>query len=178
MTAQDNLEYYARIWQLPEPDRSARVKELLDQAGLWERRKEIVQGWSKGMKQKLAIARVLIHRPSLIFLDEPTSGLDPVAAAALRDDLADLAAREGATVFLTTHNLSEAEKTVLPGRRDPKRQGCWRRAGPRIFAPGMAGARAEVIGEGFTDDLLRRLREVPDVSSVEANHGSPDDQSQ
>ena len=62
------------------------------------------------MKQKLAIARTLLHHPELIFLDEPTAGLDPVSAAALRDDLAALAEREGVTIFLTTHNLNEAEK--------------------------------------------------------------------
>ncbi len=170
MSAQDNLEDDARIWQMTEPDRSARVRELLDQAGLWERRKEIVQGWSKGMKQKLAIARVLIHRPSLIFLDEPTSGLDPVAAAALRDDLAELAAREGATVFLTTHNLSEAER--LCPQVAVIRSGKLLAAGrPEDIRAGDGGAKAEVIGEGFTDDLLARLRELPDVLSVQANDG-------
>lgn len=62
------------------------------------------------MKQKLAVARTLMHRPELIFLDEPTAGLDPVASAALRDDLSTLVAQEGVTIFLTTHNLAEAEK--------------------------------------------------------------------
>ena len=62
------------------------------------------------MKQKLAVARTLMHRPSLVFLDEPTAGLDPVASAALRDDLETLARSEGVTIFLTTHNLSDAEK--------------------------------------------------------------------
>jgi ABC-2 type transport system ATP-binding protein len=62
------------------------------------------------MKQKLAVARTLMHRPELIFLDEPTAGLDPVASATLRDDLGKLVAQEGVTIFLTTHNLAEAEK--------------------------------------------------------------------
>ena len=62
------------------------------------------------MKQKLAVARTLMHRPELIFLDEPTAGLDPVASATLREDLAALVAQEGVTIFLTTHNLFEAEK--------------------------------------------------------------------
>lgn len=62
------------------------------------------------MKQKLAVARAVLHRPPLIFLDEPTAGLDPVASAALRDDLEALSAGQGTTIFLTTHNLSEAER--------------------------------------------------------------------
>lgn len=62
------------------------------------------------MKQKLAVARTLMHHPELIFLDEPTAGLDPVASATLREDLASLVVQEGVTIFLTTHNLAEAEK--------------------------------------------------------------------
>ena len=110
LTAWDNLEFFGRIWRIPPEVRADRIRELLDHVGLWERRKEAVGGWSRGMKQKLAVARALLHRPQLIFLDEPTAGLDPLAAAALRKDLAGLAASEGVTVFLTTHNLSEAEK--------------------------------------------------------------------
>ena len=110
LRAEDNLEFYGRIWQIPAGARQARIKEILTHLGLWERRKELVGRWSRGMKQKLAVARALLHRPQLIFLDEPTAGLDPIAAAALREDLVRLAASEGLTVFLTTHNLSEAEK--------------------------------------------------------------------
>ena len=77
---------------------------------LYDRRKEPIGRWSRGMKQKLAVARTLMHRPKLVFLDEPTAGLDPVASAALRDDLEKLAQREGVTIFLTTHNLADAEK--------------------------------------------------------------------
>ena len=78
--------------------------------GLWERRDDRVATWSRGMRQKLAVARAMLHHPPLIILDEPTAGLDPVAAAALREDIASLVAREGTTVFLNTHNLAEAEK--------------------------------------------------------------------
>ncbi len=110
LSAADNLEFYARIWRLSRTERQARIKELLTHVGLWERRKNTVGTWSRGMKQKLAFARTLLHRPSLIFMDEPTAGLDPMAAAAVREDLVALAAREKVTVFLTTHNLAEAEK--------------------------------------------------------------------
>lgn len=110
LSAFDNLDFYARVWHMPKQKRFIRIQELLKNFCLWERRSENVSEWSRGMKQKFAIARTLLHHPELIFLDEPTAGLDPVSAAALRDDLATLAEREGVTIFLTTHNLNEAEK--------------------------------------------------------------------
>lgn len=81
MSAEENLDLYGRICHMPAADRRARTKELLVHLDLWDRRKDQVGTWSRGMKQKLAVARALFHRPPLIFLDEPTSGLDPVAAA-------------------------------------------------------------------------------------------------
>ena len=99
LSARDNLEFYGRVWRMTSQDRKQRTKELLDHIGLWDRRNEVIGKWSRGMKQKLATARAIYHRPSLLFLDEPTAGLDPVAAAALRDDIASLAAREQVTVF-------------------------------------------------------------------------------
>jgi ABC-2 type transport system ATP-binding protein len=110
LSAADNLDLYGRFWRLSAGARRARTKELLTDLALWDRRGEIVAGWSRGMKQKLAIARALLHRPELLFLDEPTAGLDPVAALALRDQLKNLAATEGVTIFLSTHNLAEAER--------------------------------------------------------------------
>ncbi|TLN19031.1 ABC transporter ATP-binding protein, partial [bacterium] len=110
LSAEENLDFFGRVWHLPAAERAVRIRELLDGLGLWDRRKEIVANWSRGMKQKLAVARTLLHRPQLVFLDEPTAGLDPVAAAALLDDLEQLVHRQGMTVFLTTHNLAEAEK--------------------------------------------------------------------
>lgn len=110
MTAEENLEFFARIWRLSAADRSFRIRSLLEHLGLWDRRGERIGTWSRGMRQKLAIARALLHHPSLVFLDEPTAGLDPIASASLRTDLASLASVEGVTVFLTTHNLAEAER--------------------------------------------------------------------
>jgi ABC-2 type transport system ATP-binding protein len=79
MSAEDNLDLYGRINLMSAPDRRARIKELLTHLDLWDRRKELVSKWSRGMKQKLAVARTLIHRPALVFLDEPTAGFDPQA---------------------------------------------------------------------------------------------------
>lgn len=110
LTAAQNLELFGRAWHMPKAERRARARELLEQFGLWDRRDDLVGTWSRGMKQKLAVARAVLHRPPLIFLDEPTAGLDPVASAALRDDLEALSAGQGTTIFLTTHNLAEAER--------------------------------------------------------------------
>jgi len=110
LSAAENLDYYGRIWHISKADRENRIRELLAPLDLFDRRGEPIGRWSRGMKQKLAVARTLMHRPELIFLDEPTAGLDPVASSTLRDDLATLVAQEGVTIFLTTHNLAEAEK--------------------------------------------------------------------
>jgi ABC-2 type transport system ATP-binding protein len=170
LSAEDNLGFYARIARMPAAAREARVKDLLQHFGLWERRREPVGKWSRGMKQKLAVARALLHRPPLIFLDEPTAGLDPVAAAALRDDLATVTAREGATVFLTTHNLPEAEK--LCSLVGVIRQGRLLSLGPpRALRAGSGHPRLEVIGRDFTPAVLARLRERPEVADVATENG-------
>src|SRR5215469_16043562 len=110
LTASDNLDFYGRIWGMSTSARQARIDELLEMFGLKDRARDRVGTWSRGMKQKLAIARAMFHHPRLVFLDEPTDGLDPAAAASLRQDLAALVEREGMTIFLTTHNLAEAEQ--------------------------------------------------------------------
>ncbi len=169
MSAEDNLEFYGRIWRMPAQERRARIKELLTSVGLWERRAETVGGWSRGMKQKLAVVRTLLHRPELVFLDEPTAGLDPVAAAALHDELEALAEREGVTVFLTTHNMAEAEKLcqqvgiirsgklLAVGRLDQLRA----QAG---------GQRLEVSGSGFSPAIIDALKARADVSGLERHN--------
>lgn len=110
LSAEGNLEFHGRIYRISKKERQSRIKELLSYLGLWERRHDRLSKWSRGMKQKLAIARTLLHRPDLIFLDEPAAGLDPLAASALADLLLELVEKEGVTVFLTTHRLAEAEK--------------------------------------------------------------------
>lgn len=166
LSAEDNLEFYGRIWHLSRPERRARIQELLTHLGLWERRKETVGTWSRGMKQKLAVARALLHRPSLIFLDEPTAGLDPIAAAALREDLATLAAREGVTVFLTTHNLAEAEK--LCQRVGVLRRGQLLAVGsPDELRAKQGAPRVEILGRGFSENVLALLRARSEVVGVE-----------
>ncbi len=170
LSAADNLEFYGRVWRLPPAERQARSKELLGHMGLWDRRHELVSTWSRGMKQKLAVARTLLHRPTLVFLDEPTAGLDPVAAAALHQDLAGLVAREGVTVFLTTHNLAEAEK--LCQQVGVIRQGKLLAVGhPDQLRARAGGPRAEILGRGFDATALALLRARPEVAAAEIRDG-------
>jgi ABC-2 type transport system ATP-binding protein len=170
LTAEENLEFYGRIWRIPARERGERIRELLGHVGLWERRQEVVGTWSRGMKQKLAITRALLHRPQLLFLDEPTSGLDAVSAAALRDDLQSLVRREGTTVFLTTHNLSEAEK--LCSQVAVIRQGKLVAVGHPDELRSRAGApRAVIVGRNFSDAILAGLRQRPEVASAVTQNG-------
>ena len=166
LSAEDNLEFYGRVWRMPTAERQARIEELLTHMGVWDRRKERVGKWSKGMKQKLALARTMLHRPELIFLDEPTAGLDVVAATTVRDDLAALAAREGVTVFLTTHNMAEAER--LCSQVAVIREGKLVAVGPPDeLRARTGGPRVEIVGRGFDDHALAMLRRRPEVIGAE-----------
>jgi len=107
--AHRNLDFFAKLYGVPAGDRERRIMELLKTLNLWERRNEAVGKFSKGMKQKVAIARALIHDPDYIFLDEPTAALDPEAAKTVREFLLELK-KQGKTLFLNTHNLDEAER--------------------------------------------------------------------
>ena len=170
MSAEDNLDLYGRIYRIPGPERKARAKELLTHFDLWDRRKEKVGNWSRGMKQKIAIARALFHHPPLIFLDEPTAGLDPVAAAALHADLTRLVANEGVTVFLNTHNLAEAEK--LCAQVGVIRKGKLLALGnPDELRLREGGHKIEIIGHGFDEKTLTLLRARPEVKQAELRNG-------
>ena len=106
LSAAKNLEYFAGFYSTV--DAPAQVEKYLRRMALWERRHDRVAAFSKGMKQKLALARALLHEPRVLFLDEPTAGLDPEAAREVRGMIQRLG-EEGRTIFLSTHNLAEAE---------------------------------------------------------------------
>ncbi len=107
LSAEKNLTIFARLYGVK--DVTGQVQKYLRMLGLWERRLDEAGSFSKGMRQKLAIARALLHEPKVLFLDEPTSGLDPEAAKRVRDFIAELKT-EGRTIFLCTHNLDEADR--------------------------------------------------------------------
>jgi ABC-2 type transport system ATP-binding protein len=110
LSAYENLEFFATLQAIPESDVNRRVDEMLEFFELASRAKDKVETFSKGMKQRLALARALIHKPPLLFLDEPTSGLDPEAAQQVNDLIAGLNHSNGQTVVLATHNLFEAQR--------------------------------------------------------------------
>ncbi|MDQ3035142.1 MAG: ABC transporter ATP-binding protein [Myxococcota bacterium] len=107
LDAIENLRYFADLHGVP--DANARIRAVLERLDLWDRSREPVGGWSKGMRQRLAIARAILHEPKVLFLDEPTSALDPAAARTVRELVTELR-REGRTIVLCTHNLDEAER--------------------------------------------------------------------
>jgi ABC-2 type transport system ATP-binding protein len=109
LSAYKNLDFYAKLYDVEEKLRKERIEHYLKMLGLWEKKDTPVGGFSKGMKQKMAIARCLIHDPKAIFLDEPTSGLDPEASKLVRDFILELK-KEGHTIFICTHNLDEADR--------------------------------------------------------------------
>lgn len=171
LSARHNLEFFARIWRLKKKEREKRIKEILSHMGLWERSHEQVDTWSRGMKQRLAISRVLLHYPSLLFMDEPTAGLDPVAAASLREDIAELVEREGVTIFLTTHNLEEAEKLChhLAIIRDGRLIISGK---PEIIKKRTSNLYYLIRGEGLSPRVLDRLKIHRGVNSLEEIEGS------
>jgi len=107
LTAEQNLAFYGAMYGVENID--SQIQRYLELLGLWNRRFDPVGTFSKGMRQKLAIARALLHEPEVLFLDEPTSGLDPQASRLVRDFIADLKG-EGRTIVLCTHNLEEADR--------------------------------------------------------------------
>jgi len=107
LSAHKNLSIYARLYEVK--DIAGQVEKYLRMLGLWERRNDATGTFSKGMRQKLAIARALLHEPRLLFLDEPTAGLDPEASRLVRDFIGEVKG-QGRTIFLTTHNLDEADR--------------------------------------------------------------------
>ncbi|MGW8250718.1 MAG: ATP-binding cassette domain-containing protein [Anaerolineales bacterium] len=107
LSAEFNLRVYASLYEVQ--DVTGQVEKYLRMLGLWERRNDEAGTFSKGMKQKLAIARAVLHEPRILFLDEPTAALDPEASRLVRDFITELR-EEGRTIFICTHNLDEADK--------------------------------------------------------------------
>jgi ABC-2 type transport system ATP-binding protein len=110
LSARENLEFFGTLTEIPETDLPRRVDEMLTFFDLAQRAEDKVETFSKGMKQRLALARALIHKPPLLFLDEPTSGLDPEAAQQVNDLIAGLSRSSKQTVVLATHNLLDAQR--------------------------------------------------------------------
>lgn len=162
LSVEQNLDLFGRIWGLDATLRGQRLQELLTHFGLWERRKEAAGRLSRGMQQRLALARALLPRPTLLFLDQPAPALETGAAEPLHRELAVLAAEEDVTVFMTTETLADAEQICQ--RIGLLRDGRLLAEGsPQELVQAGAGARLEIAGTGFTDAmiaLVSRRREV------------------
>jgi ABC-2 type transport system ATP-binding protein len=167
LTARQNLDFFARVARLSKGERDARIRALLEEIDLWDRRDDPVADFSRGMKQKLALARAFLHRPSLLFLDEPTAGLDTPAAVGLRSELVSLAREEGVTVFLTTHNLLEAERVC--DRVAVIRQGKLLAEGPPESIRGGGKRKLEVTATGIRPALVARLMNTPEVTGADVD---------
>jgi ABC-2 type transport system ATP-binding protein len=109
LSAYENLDYYGKLYECPEAQRKERIEYFLKMMELWDKKDAPVSDFSKGMKQKVAIARALIHDPRLLFFDEPTANLDPESARVVREFILKLK-KEGKTIFINTHNLDEASR--------------------------------------------------------------------
>jgi ABC-2 type transport system ATP-binding protein len=110
LSARENLHFSGEVYGVPADELPGRINALLDRFGLLERATEKVGAYSRGMKQRLAVARALLHEPEIVFLDEPSAGLDPAAARDMLELVRDLSHRQGRTIFMCTHNLVEAER--------------------------------------------------------------------
>ncbi len=171
MTAIDNLEFYGKAFNLPVPERQTRIQELLTRMGLWERRNDRAGSWSRGMKQKLALARTLLHKPRLVLLDEPTAGLDVASAVAIREDLDDLVQEENVTIFLTSHNMADVEKlcnlVAIIDKGELIAMGS-----PEELRRQNSQFQLEIIGQNFDDRILRKIQAHSNVRSLSRQNGS------
>lgn len=159
LSAVENLQFYARIYGLS--DARARIETLLADVGLADRARDRVGGFSKGMRQRLALARALVHDPQVLILDEPMSGIDPSGQIELRQILLDVVRRAGKTVFFSSHDLDEVQR--ICNRIALIDQGTIRLQGElATLMREMGGHEVVIDTAGATPEpVLRALRDAP-----------------
>jgi ABC-2 type transport system ATP-binding protein len=167
LSAYENLDYYGKLYECPEAQRKEKIEYFLKMLDLWEKKDQPVSDFSKGMKQKVAIARALIHDPELLFFDEPTANLDPESSRVVRDFILKLK-KEGKTIFLNTHNLDEAQRIC-------DRIGILKTKLLAVNTPGQLektvwGSKTVIQVEEINDQILAAVRKLkPKDLSVEEN---------
>jgi ABC-2 type transport system ATP-binding protein len=165
LSGYDNLRYFAELYGVPARLQKQRIEELLELVGLKGREHERAEGYSRGMKQRLHVARGLLHDPEVLFLDEPTIGLDPVGARELRATIASLTAA-GKTILLTTHYMFEADalcdRIAVISKGEIVAEGT-----PADLKRGVEqGSVVEVEVYGVADDAIDRVRRLDGVTAV------------
>jgi ABC-2 type transport system ATP-binding protein len=165
LSAYDNLRYFAELYAVPPRKQRARIAELFELVGLTGREQERVEGYSRGMRQRLHIARGLLHDPPVVFLDEPTIGVDPVGARELRATIAGLT-QAGKTVLLTTHYMFEADelcdRIAVINKGEIVAEGT-----PRDLKGALSDHTViEIETFGVADAAIERLRRAPGVTAV------------
>ncbi len=169
LSAAKNLTIYANLYEVS--DVTGQVEKYLRMLGLWDRRDDLAGGFSKGMKQKLAICRALLHEPKVLFLDEPTSGLDPEAAKLVHDFIAELKS-QGRTIFMCTHNLDEADR--LCDRVGMMKQRLQVVDSPQNLRQKLFGRKVVFHLKQVQPPLLRAVQTLPfarDIQSLKTETG-------
>jgi ABC-2 type transport system ATP-binding protein len=167
LSAYENLDYYGKLYECPENERKTKIEYFLKMLDLWENKDQPVSGFSKGMKQKVAIARALVHDPQLLFFDEPTANLDPESSRVVRNFILELK-KEGKTIFINTHNLDEAQRIcdrigILKTRLLTVNT-------PEQLEKTVWGSKTEIQVEEINDRILAAVRELnPKDLSIEEN---------
>jgi len=167
LTAYENLDYYGKLYECPQADRKEKIEYFLKMMDLWEKRDLPVSDFSKGMTQKVGIARALIHDPQLLFFDEPTANLDPESARVVREIILKLK-KEGKTIFINTHNLDEAQR--ICDRIGILKTKLLTVSTPEQLEMTTWGNRTVIQVEEINDQILEAVRELnPKDLGVEEN---------
>jgi len=165
LPALDNLRYFAELYGIPPREQRRRIDELLELVGLKGREKERVEGYSRGMRQRLHIARGLLHDPAVVFLDEPTIGVDPVGARELRGTISTMI-ESGKTVLLTTHYMFEAaqlcDRIAVIAKGEIVALGTPQELKDRV----AEGSVVEIEVYGVPEDCVERVRSLQGVRAV------------
>ena len=157
MTAYKNLDFYAKLYHCPENKRKERIEYYLKMLDLWGKKDVIVGTFSKGMKQKLAIARTLVHEPKILFMDEPTASLDPEATKMVRDFILELK-KEKRTIFLNTHMLDEAER--ICDRVGILKTQLLDIGSPEELRKTLLGKKSVVMVDAINDNILKNIKSL------------------
>jgi len=164
LTTHENLDYYCQIYSVSPARKRERIEEMLRLVGLWDRALDKVSAYSKGMRQRLALARAMVHNPDILILDEPTAGVDPSGQIEVRQIILDMAHKEGKTIFLSSHNLDEVQRIcnriALIDRGEIKLYG-------ELDELQQKMGRGEVVvetTEPIAEPILVELQSLPEVS--------------